>query len=369
MPLYKPEEQQPSVYERILGGLLGKPNSYGGLLTSEDQKAIQQQQLLALGSSLLQASGPQPYRTSTGQALGQGIMAAQQAGQQGGQDMLQSMLLKTKIQQAKQPQQMKTHVVGNALVDDAGNVVYQGQALDNVYGRVNPGDFTPESLAEFEKTKDWSSLKRVWAPVNPTVQLVNGVPTVVQPSRTGAPTTTDPLSTPDSEAEAKRRLAEAAAAGQAGGTSLGQAAFDLPRVEQNTSQAVKTLRDLRSHKGLGAITGLYSLAPIIPGTDQAGADALAKQVEGKTFLEAFNTLKGGGAITETEGTKATSAIGRLQRAQSKEDYQAALDDLTSVLQAGLERARKTASRAPGSAHPAAAPKRVRVDAQGNVIGN
>ncbi len=49
--------------------------------------------------------------------------------------------------------------------------------------------------------------------------------------------------------------------------------------------------------GLGAITGLRSKIPAIPGTDAAKANALAEQLEGQAFLQAFQSLKGGGAIT------------------------------------------------------------------------
>jgi hypothetical protein len=203
----------------LLGALLGQgPNSE--LLTQEQQKALRQQQLMALSASLLQAGGPSPVRTSLGQAIGQGLMSAQQAGQQGTNDALQAMLVKSQIEKSSQ-QQNRNHVIGNALVDDTGKVVYQGSALDNTFGRVNPGDYTPASLAKFSQSGDWKDLERVWAPVNPTVQQIGGVPTVVQPSRTGAPPTQSPLSTAEAEAEAKRRQAEAAAAGQAGGQITG----------------------------------------------------------------------------------------------------------------------------------------------------
>ena len=115
---------------------------------------------------------------------------------------------------------------------------------------------------------------------------------------------------------------------------------------------IGVIDQLLSDPGLGKITGWASMVPIIPGTEQARADALAKQLEGQAFLQAFQSLKGGGAITNIEGDKATGAIARLQRSQSKADYIAALKDLRGVLDTGRKRA---AAMVPGAtpAGPAA----------------
>lgn len=86
------------MYERLVGGLLGKSANPGGLLTPEEQKAAQQQGLLALGAQLMAAGGPSDQRVSFGQALGPALMAGQQAQRQYGNDALQMMLLKTKLQ-------------------------------------------------------------------------------------------------------------------------------------------------------------------------------------------------------------------------------------------------------------------------------
>jgi len=56
-------------------------------------------------------------------------------------------------------------------------------------------------------------------------------------------------------------------------------------------------------------------------------------------LQAFESLKGGGHITEIEGQKATQAIGRLDASQSPEDYRNALTELKGLLQLGMERER------------------------------
>lgn len=181
------------------------------------------QGMMNLGASLLAGSGPSPVKQNLGSILGQSLLQNQQFQQQSADSELKKALLMSQIQKNKQKQQQnKNHVIGNALVDDQGNVVYQGSALDNTFGRVNPGDYDPESLAEFQRTGDWKVLKRIWAPVNPTVQSVAGVPTVVQPSRMGGPTSQTPLSTLPSEISAASQLKQAGNAAGALGTMQGE---------------------------------------------------------------------------------------------------------------------------------------------------
>lgn len=82
----------------------------------------------------------------------------------------------------------------------------------------------------------------------------------------------------------------------------------------------------------------------IPPISQGGTDLSVKikQMQGKVFLEAFESLKGGGQITEVEGAKAEAAMARLDRAQSTEAYQAALDELADVIRGGMARAQSKA---------------------------
>ena len=65
-----------------------------------------------------------------------------------------------------------------------------------------------------------------------------------------------------------------------------------------------------------------------------------EQLGGAAFLQAFESLKGGGQITQIEGEKATAAITRLnQRAVSPENYRAALEELRQVYANAQARAR------------------------------
>lgn len=112
----------------------------------------------------------------------------------------------------------------------------------------------------------------------------------------------------------------------------------------SATQALGVIQQLRNSPDLNARTGLTGLLPAIPGTGGANFDAMNNQIKGSAFLEAFNRLKGGGAISEVEGQKATQAIARLDRKLSPEDYKAALDEVASVFNAGIQRAQQNAQR-------------------------
>ena len=84
-----------------IGGLLGGGQTYGGLLSPEDQKAAQQQAMLAMGANLLQAGGRSPTKIGLGQAIGGSILSGQQAGRQANESALQALLLKSQIEKAK----------------------------------------------------------------------------------------------------------------------------------------------------------------------------------------------------------------------------------------------------------------------------
>lgn len=108
-----------------------------------------------------------------------------------------------------------------------------------------------------------------------------------------------------------------------------------------------------NHPGRSTATGLSgSVDPrnYIPGTDAADFRAVLDQIGGTAFLQAFESLKGGGQITEVEGKKATDAIARLSRAQSDSEFVQSLKDLKAVMQAGLQRqkTKPTAASAPAS---------------------
>lgn len=138
-------------------------------------------------------------------------------------------------------------------------------------------------------------------------------------------------------------LTGAKAEAAAHGTATGTAASTLPTVEQASKQITDAIDGVRNAPGKKYSLGLYSAAPTIPGTAQADFRARLDQLKGQTFLQAYNSLKGGGQITEIEGQKATDALARLNMAQSEAGFDKALDDFESTVRQLTETARRRAA--------------------------
>lgn len=115
-------------------------------------------------------------------------------------------------------------------------------------------------------------------------------------------------------------------------------------VEQAVPQFGENLKALnlaREHPGKEWGVGVFSqVARNTPGTAAYGFGKIMDQIAGKNFLAAYQQLKGAGAITEIEGTKAEAAQARLATAQNKDDFNKALIDFETMLRSDLERAQR-----------------------------
>lgn len=100
--------------------------------------------------------------------------------------------------------------------------------------------------------------------------------------------------------------------------------------------------------------GLPSWA-VMGGSDTAGFLGRLEQIKGKTFLQAFESLKGAGQITEKEGEKATSALNRMNTAQSEVEFIKAAREFEENLNRGMALAKQKAGMTSGatSAPPSA----------------
>ena len=161
------------------------------------------------------------------------------------------------------------------------------------------------------------------------------------------------------------QLAGAKASGKTLGESQTQAQIDLPRVAAQGEETIKLVDDLLASPGFKQAVGTSRLMGIqnVPGTAAKDFDVRLDQLKGKQFLQAFQSLKGGGQITEVEGKKATDAISRMNAASSEKDFENAAREFQSIIRQGTDRARSKA----GGAQPSSTPKRIRYDAQGNQI--
>ncbi len=90
-------------------------------------------------------------------------------------------------------------------------------------------------------------------------------------------------------------------------------------------------------------------ARFVDGSDAADFMTRFNQIKGSSFLEAFESLKGGGAITEKEGAKATEAINRMSTSQSEGEFIKAARDLQEIIRKGVTNAQTRATRSGGAA--------------------
>jgi len=122
---------------------------------------------------------------------------------------------------------------------------------------------------------------------------------------------------------------------------------ELEQSVATAQESLKTINEALVHPGLSKAVGpLDALTPTVM-PDAKAFEAYHNQIKGKAFLQAFESLKGGGQITEIEGMKAEQAIARLDIAQSEEDYKQALVDLKEVIEAGLARSQGRLQAVPG----------------------
>jgi len=103
----------------------------------------------------------------------------------------------------------------------------------------------------------------------------------------------------------------------------------------------------KPHPGFQDAVGATYLpgARFVPGTNAASFQALQNQVEGTAFLSAFEALKGGGAISEKEGEKATAARMRMTLAQNEQEYIKAAREFQDIVRTGVQNAQRKAGGA------------------------
>jgi hypothetical protein len=137
-------------------------------------------------------------------------------------------------------------------------------------------------------------------------------------------------------AQAAEDLAKSKEVGHAAGVA--QAA--LASAKTNVNSTIALINNLENHKGLSAVIGLpnpmkggYGFAQAL-GSDAADFKTQLDNLTGKMFIAAFESLKGGGAISEKEGEAATRAIANLSKLQSEKQFKQNLATLKQTLANG-----------------------------------
>lgn len=106
------------------------------------------------------------------------------------------------------------------------------------------------------------------------------------------------------------------------------AKIDLPKVKSNSLHLKGIVNKILSHPAFQGMVGAPSIdkaLQFVSGTQAAGFRALQQQLDGKQFSQAYETLKGGGQITEIEGEKATNALSTMKTSVSEKEFRAAAE--------------------------------------------
>lgn len=138
------------------------------------------------------------------------------------------------------------------------------------------------------------------------------------------------------------------ASGTAQGKIGGGTLANLPIAAQTAQNALDTVAKLRADQaGQSQTFGTYGVGPLqipdqfgltMPGTPKADFRATLQQAGGQAFLNAYQQLKGAGAISDAEGQKAGAAISRMMDPNiSQSAFNAALDDYEAIIKAGYQR--------------------------------
>jgi hypothetical protein len=205
-----------------------------------------------------------------------------------------------------------------------------------------------------ELMKELAKIKQVGGGANPYFQPVQTAQGVYRfNARTGAlELATDASGKPVVGAVADPKLQGDIAKEKAGGKEMGEseakAEIGLPQTIDNANKTIQNIDDIISHPGFSSYVGatLKPFASKIDGTPEADVAKRIDEVKGGAFLQAFETLKGGGQITEAEGKKATDAITRMDKAQSESEFKTAAREFQQIIRNGVTRAQKKAGQTP-----------------------
>lgn len=264
-------------------------------------------------------------RAAYAQLMQSGIPELSQAGLRGVVDEAQYARQQQMLQQQaalKAAQEQQRRRVTDLLIENE-----QGQLVPN------------QALIQAKQATQMASSQPYYSPVQTTegIQAFNARTGKVEPL-TGAAGTV--LQAPQFNPQLQAQLTGAKEAAKLTTESETQKLLDAPKVIQKTQETITLLDDLLKAPGFKQAVGMSRLMPLhlIPGTAERDFDIRLEQLKGKQFLEAFESLKGGGAITELEGKKAQSAISRMDASGSEEEFKKAVMEFKQIVQAAQKRA-------------------------------
>jgi hypothetical protein len=326
------------------------------------------EQALSMGAlnaiaQLLAASGPQARPVGTGQGIGQALIGGYQGYQSSMDRSLQELLTGVKLKEsmggkspelAKEQQQYSFQKYGTAkfselpkeaqqdVLDfgqrpDVNKALEQYTSAQKLFSDTGI-DIRPMALDNLKKAQGLVGGATPSAPVTAPVTAPSVTPAVApMTSPVTAPTDAMAGLPPTEQIKLRSKRAEKVMEAQA----------DLPRAVETAKQTVDAVDKLLTHEGFSNLVGAgLPFGKYVAGSQTAGANALYEQIKGKSFLEAFQSLKGGGQITEKEGAKAEAAINRMNLSTSEKDFKDAAKDFKDAVQSGIDRASKSAGETP-----------------------
>lgn len=360
--------------------------------------------LLGLGSGLLSASGSSPREITLGEAMGQGLQAGMLGMQQGLGMQMQQQHLKAieneaRMKEQKLARQMEIDdylrrsvgggetndpiALGKAMISSGyqelipigANLLKTKQAksfikgLDDkgqptYYTGYSTGEVSPTGVTPAEKLMQINQGSQIGLANPYTGEIQRAVGVGMAPgeaarlaqserhfgqsqdlARQNAFLQQEKLRL-ELDPEYQARKAELIAQGRERGQIQAKAKADLPNVITQGEQTIQLVDDLLQHPGFSVSVGksapLGSLQSYIPGTQAASFDIALKQLKGKQFLEAFESLKGGGQITQIEGEKATQAMSRMEKANTEAEFIKASREFQDIIRRGVNRAKMRA---------------------------
>lgn len=149
------------------------------------------------------------------------------------------------------------------------------------------------------------------------------------------------------------------------GEARGTAQANMPQAMQAANSLVRNIDWLLDNQNrVAGVTGWQGqgwydapawynpLAYVPEGTSRADTKERIRQVTGQGFVQAFNSIKGAGPISDQEGAAASAAITRLEnRGQSDEEYMQAVRDARREIWELMNVARAKAGQPPISYQP------------------
>jgi phage pi2 protein 07 len=123
---------------------------------------------------------------------------------------------------------------------------------------------------------------------------------------------------------------------------VGELKTKLPDYQAQVDKSLTTINDVINHPGFETNVGVKGITGLLqlPGTAARNWQAKYKQLTGETFLSAFASLRGGGAISDREGAAAKEAQAALQDPGiSEEEFRRNAKILEDTLKKGVNRAR------------------------------